>query len=149
MLIIVIAVLFKINSLGIHTCAPPAFLCGPTALLLLGIGYEVFASVFIKRNQFRYSNYLLTCVLTSLVIFCVYAILQTYILGSWDTDRLINYISVRGSLTAVASSALSIFGLYLAKSFGNVSIARFNPYVINGILGSVIIALWVLGYYSV
>jgi hypothetical protein len=109
MLIIIIAVLFKINSAGIHECTTNFLLCGPTALLLLGIGYEIFASIFIAENSFKYSNYILTCVITSIVVFSVFAVFQTYILVSWDTARLVNYIFARGPMTAVASSAVSVF----------------------------------------
>lgn len=147
-LIIIIAVLFKINSAGIHTCTTNTLLCGPTALLLLGIGYEIFGSIFIGNNSFKYSNYILTCVITSIVIFSVYAVLQTYILNSWDTARLVNYIFARGSLTAVASSAISVFVLYLIRHFKYGYFARLNPNLISGLLGFVIIALWLLGFYS-
>ena len=148
MLIIIIAILFKINSAGIHECTTNFLLCGPMALLLLGIGFEIFGSIFIAENSFKYSNYILTCVITSIVVFSVFAVFQTYILNSWDTARLVSYIFVKGSLTAIASSAFSVFMLYLIRSFRQVNITRLNPYFISGMLGCVIIALWLLGFYS-
>ncbi|MBC8179724.1 hypothetical protein H8E88_01250 [candidate division KSB1 bacterium] len=146
MLIILIAILFKINNVGIHTCNTNVLLCGPTALLLLGIGYEVFASIFVSKKPFNYRNYVLTCIMTSLLMLAVFAVLQTYILRSWDTARLVEYIFVKGSLTAVASSTLSVSGLYLAKKFRSVNFAKLHPYIVNGILVGVVIALWVFGY---
>jgi hypothetical protein len=148
MLIILIAILFKINSNGIQECTTNFLLCGPTALLLLGIGYEIFGSIFIGEKPFKYSNYILACLSTSLVMFSIYAVLQTYFLGSWEPARLVTYIFVKGSLTAIASSAVSVFALYSFRSFRRVDFAKINLYFLNGILGSVIIALWLLGFYS-
>lgn len=148
LLIISIAVLFKINSAGLHTCTTNALLCGPTALFLLGIGHEIFASVFIGNKSFKYSNYILTSVLTSITMFGAFAVLQTYILGSWDTARLVSYTFVKGSLTAIASGAISIVVIYLIRRFKGVSYERLNPYFFNGIIGCVIIALWLIGFYS-
>jgi hypothetical protein len=148
LIIIMIAILFKINSDGIQSCTTNALLCGPTAMLLLGIGFEIFGSVFITGKSFKYSGYILTCVLTSIVIFSLYAVLQTYILKSWDSARLVNYIFARGSMTAVASSVISVFVLYLIRYFKYDYFARLNPRFISGLLGFVIIALWMLGFYS-
>lgn len=148
MLIILIAVLFKINSAGIQTCTANSLLCGPTALFLLGLGYEIFGSIFIAGKSFNYSKYILTCVITSLVMFSVYAILQTYILRSWDSARLVNYTFVRGSLTAVASSVISVFILYFLRNFHFIHFGRLNPHLISGLLGFVIITIWLLGYYT-
>ena len=148
MLIIIIAILFKINSFGIQCCTTQFLLCGPTALLLLGISYEVFASLFISKKTSRYTGNILTCGLTSILAFAIFAIIQTYILKSWDNARLVNYTFVRGSLTALASGSITTLGLYLAQRFGNFSFTRLNPYVLSGILGALIIAFWFLGVYS-
>ncbi|NQV01388.1 MAG: hypothetical protein HQ542_01990 [Bacteroidia bacterium] len=144
-LIILIAILFKINSIGFHSCTTNVFLCGPTALLLLGIGYEVFAFLFIAKNTFKYLNYILTCVITSVVAFSIFALMNTYLLNVWDTVRLSEYIFVRALLTAILSSAISLVGLYLARTFKNENFARVNPYIINTMLSCVIIALWLFG----
>ncbi len=122
-------------------------LCGPTALLLLGIAYEIFASLFISKNTFKYLNYVLTCSITSFVAFSFFAVMNTYIISVWDTSRLFEYIFVRATLTAVLSSAISIFGLYLVRTFEKEHFLRLNPFVINSILGCVIIALWLFGSY--
>lgn len=146
-LIMLVAILFKINSFGVHSCTTNMLLCGPTALLLLGIAYEIFASLFISKNTFKYLNYVLTCSITSFVAFSFFAVMNTYIISVWDTSRLFEYIFVRATLTAVLSSAISIFGLYLVRTFEKEHFLRLNPFVINGILGCVIIALWLFGSY--
>ncbi|MDO9154876.1 MAG: hypothetical protein Q7U47_14410 [Paludibacter sp.] len=149
LLIIVIAILYKINSIGVHSCTTNVLLCGPTALLILGIGYEVFASLIIAKNTFKYLNYILACGFTSIVAFSIFAVMNTYILGAWDTSRLSEYIFVKASLTVIASSVISILALYTVSFFKNVNVARLNPYVIQGLLGSTIIALWIFGYFII
>ncbi|MFA5780827.1 MAG: hypothetical protein WC868_00980 [Bacteroidales bacterium] len=148
LLIIVIAILYKINSIGVHSCTTNVLLCGPTALLILGIGYEVSASLIIAKNTFKYLYYVLACGFTSIVAFSIFAVMNTYILSAWDTSRLSEYIFVKASLTAIASSVLSILALYTVSFLKNVNVARLNPYVIQGLLGSIIIALWLFGYFT-
>jgi hypothetical protein len=149
-LIIIIAILFKINSYGIQSyCTPAAFLCGPTALLMLGTAFEIFAYIFITKTRFKYLNYVLSCVLTAIIVFIAFGLMNTFILKSWDTSRLVEYIFLKGSLTAVFSATLSLLGLYAAKSFSPLNIVRIHPYLMNSILGSIIIALWMLGSYIV
>jgi hypothetical protein len=148
LIIILIAILFKINSAGINSCTTNALLCGPAAMLLLGIGFEIFGSVFITDKSFKYFSYILTCVITAMVMFTVYAVLQTYVLKSWDSARLVNYIFARGSLAAVASSAVSVFVLYLVRHFKYGHFAKLNPYFTSSLLGFVVIALWLIGFYA-
>lgn len=144
-LIIAIAIFFKINNFGVYSCSPNFLLCGPTAMLLLGISYEVFASLFIKKNSLKYLNLILTCGVTAIVTFSFFALMNTFILKTWDTTRLTEYIFIKSSLTAVVSGAFSVFALYLMKTFKVESTAKYNPYIVNSILGSVVIALWVFG----
>lgn len=144
-LIIFIAVLFKINNFGFHSCTSSMLLCGPTALLLLGVSYEAFASLFIAKNAFKYVNYVLSCVFTSLVAFSAFAVMNTYILHAWNMERFVEYIFIKGTITAMASGAISIFGIYLLRIFKNENHARFNQYFINSVLSCVIAALWVFG----
>lgn len=148
LLIVIIAILFKINNAGIHACTPNMLLCGPAALLLLGIGYEISGWIFISNGSFRYSSYILTCVVTSMVVFSVFGLLQTYILQDWDSGRLVNYIFARGSITAIASSAFSVFELYLARHARGVGFERLDPYLRIGIPGVVILGLWLFGTFS-
>jgi hypothetical protein len=143
--IILIAVLFKINNIGYHSCTTHMFLCGPTAVLLLGIGYEVFATSFSSNSKINYLRLLLICGITSIVAFSLFGIMNTYILKTWDVDMLTHYVFVNGLLTAIASSGLSILCLYIERTFKNENITKFNPYVINSILSCITVGLWVFG----
>jgi hypothetical protein len=144
-LIIAIAVLFKLNNLGIHHCTASVFLCGPAALLFLGAGYEIFAFLFIAGRTFKYSGYALTCGVEAVVAFSLFAVMNTYIIGSWSTARLFEYIWLKSSLTAIASGIVSISGLYLVRTYVKEPVIRLKPYVINSFLGVVILLLWLFG----
>lgn len=144
-LIIAIAIFFKINNFGVYSCSPNFLLCGPTAMILLGISYEVFATLFIKKNSLKYLNLLMICGFTAIVTFSLFALMNTFILKTWDTTRLTEYIFIKSSLTAVVSGAISLLALYLMKTFKVESTAKYNPYIVNSILGSVVITLWVFG----
>ena len=148
LVIIAVALLFKMNTMGVHNCTAPAMLCGPTAMLLLGIGFEIFASLLVGNRPFRHLNYLLTCALTAAFAFTIFAILQTYILSIWDSARLVNYIFIRGMMTAMASGIVSISLLLIVRRFGNINISKINPSIVHGVLFSIILTLWFLGYYS-
>ncbi|HEY5533612.1 MAG TPA: hypothetical protein VIL99_01530 [Ignavibacteria bacterium] len=148
-LVILIAVLFKINNMGFSTCTTNVFLCGPSAILLLGIGYEVFASLFDKKITNKYLNLVMICGITSIVAFSIFGVMNTYILHSWNTAMLSVYIFARAPMTAIASSAMSIFVLYLIRTFRNENFARWNPYVINSIVGCMIIVFWLLGSFTI
>ncbi len=146
-LIMLIAILFKINSSGVHSCTTNMLLCGPTALLLIGIAYEIFVSLFISKTTFKYLNLVLTCSATSIVAFSMFAVMNTYIIRVWDTSRLFEYIFIKAILTAIISSAISMFGLYLVRTFEKEIFLRLNSLVINSILSVVIIAFWLFGFY--
>ncbi|MEI7663360.1 MAG: hypothetical protein WCK34_14225 [Bacteroidota bacterium] len=148
LVITAIALLFKMNSMGIRECTAPALLCGPTALAMIGITFEIFATLFIGRKQFAYPGYLITCALTSLIVFGLFAVLQTFILQIWDTARCANYILVRGPFTAAASAALASIALILAQSSAIYNIHRLNPYLKNSLLFTLIMALWIFGYFA-
>ena len=144
-LIMLIAILFKINSSGVHSCTTNMLLCGPTALFLIGIAYEIFASLFISKKSFKYLNLILTCSATSIIAFSMFALMNTYIISVWDTSRLLEYILLKATLTAIISSAASILGLYLVRIFEKEIFLRLNPLLINSILSVVIIAFWLFG----
>jgi len=146
-LIIAIAVLFKINSAGIQTCTVNWLLCGPTALLLIGISHEVFSSLFISKNSLKYLNYVMACSATAILAFSLFAVMDTFILKVWDVPRLMKFIFVKSILTAITSSAISIFGLYLVRTLNKDDFLKLNPYWVNGILSAMIIALWIFGSY--
>jgi hypothetical protein len=147
-LIIFIAVLFKLNSAGLSCCTTSMLLCGPTVLLLLGISYEAFAGLCIGKNTHKYSAFMLTCGLTAMVAFSLFALMNTYILRSWNTGRLYEYIFIKASLCAIASIAMSVGGLQLVKKFQNDGFASLAPYVVKSILGFVIVGLWLFGTFA-
>jgi hypothetical protein len=74
--------------------------------------------------------------------------MNTFVLKSWDTSRFVQYIFIKGFLTAFVSGAITILGLFMAKYYKNDKLSRINPYVINGILGLLIISLWAFGTFS-
>ena len=148
LLIILVAILYKINSVGIYSCTTNFLLCGPTALLTLGVCYELFASVITAKRTFNYLNCLLVCSISSIAAFSLFGIMNTYILNVWGPSRLIEYIFIRGLSTALLSSAVSILALFSIKAFRAINAKKLNPYLLQGILSSTIILLWVFGYYS-
>lgn len=147
-LIMIIAIVFKANTIGFNSCSSAFFLCGPTALLLLGIGFEIFSYLFKEHKISNYSKLIFICIFTSFFAFSFFAIMNTYILHSWDTNRLIQYIFIKGTITAIISSIVSIFGFYVIKSSKNRKLIKFNPLVINGLIGFIIIVLWLFGSIS-
>jgi hypothetical protein len=154
LLIITIALLFKINSSGFHTCTMGYLMCGPMALLLLGTGYEIFASLIIRRVTSRiYIQILICCMLTSMIMFACFALFQLYIVKDpyWTGDRFGEYIFIKGPVTAAASSLLSVMGVLLIErmnpSFIHLLFKR--PVMSQWILGLFIAALWVAGYFAV
>jgi hypothetical protein len=144
-LIIAIAILFKINNFGVYSCSPNFLLCGPTAMLMLGISYEVFASLFIKKDSLKYLNLILTCGITAIVTFSIFALMNTFILKTWDTTRFTEYILIKSTLTAILSGTVSMLALYLKKTFQSESSPKLSHYVINSVLGIVVVILWVFG----
>ncbi len=146
--VISIAILFKINSIGLSSCSPNVLLCGPTALLLLGVGHELFASLLILKNKLIYKNYLLTCIFTSIFTFSTFALMNTFILGVWNTSRLFEYILLKGLLTAILSSAISLFGLYLFNFVKDKSLLKLNPILVNSLISFIVITLWLFGTFA-
>jgi hypothetical protein len=146
LLITAVATLFKITSLGI-------LFCRPTMLILLGTGYEVFASLIIGRKQFNMPRVILTCVFTSILTFTVFALFETYILKNeyWVSKKFTDYVFTKGPLTAVASALISVLGIYLIKpmSPGFIKMIVKKPMVSQLVLGCIIAVLWIAGYLSV
>lgn len=141
--IICIALLFKINSTGFHTCTTNYLLCGPTALLILGVCYEIIAGIFVSKSEISYVKYALTGAISPFIAFTLFAIMNKYILGSWGSDKLVEYIFIKGSLTAVASTIITVLGVYVTRTLSRQSFV--NPYFINSVLGIIIIGLWIFG----
>ena len=147
-LVILIAVIFKLNNMGFATCTVNVFFCGPSAILLLGIGYEAFSSLLNRKITNNYLKLVLICGLTSIAAFTIFGIMNTYILNSWNESMFSVYLLSRAPMTVLASGALSIFVLFLFKTFRNYNIARLNPYVINSAVVCMIIAIWLFGTFT-
>ena len=145
MLITLVALLYKLTSLGIQFCKP-------TMVLLLGLGFELFAYLFINRKKLSYLGFILTCAVTSIVTFTGFALLETYIVKNeyWISEKFNDYVFIKAPLTAVVSAILTVLGVFIIK--------KLNPELINSlfrkpvisqiILGLFIFALWVAGYIS-
>ena len=144
-LIIAIAIFFKINNFGVYSCSPNFLLCGPTAMIMLGLSYEIFATLFIKKNTLKYLNLLMICGFTAIVTFTLFALMNTFILKTWDTTRITEYILIKSTITAILSGTVSMLALYLKKTFKSVNSPIYSHYVINSILGIVVVLLWVFG----
>ena len=131
LLIVSIAVLFKINSIGICNCTNNILFCGPAAMIFTGVFYEIFANIFTTNNFYRYTNFIIVCILTAFVSFSVFALMNTFILKTWDTSRLLQYIFIKGTLTAIASSILSLIGIFFVISFKSENFTRHHPDIAN------------------
>lgn len=118
LMIVSIAVLFKINNAGFHTCTMNVFLCGPTALLLLGISFEAFATLFLRKIPATFWGIMLTISLTSVTAFLLFGILNTFVLNAWNTSRFLEYSFVKGLITVMAASVLTYPGV-LINTYAN------------------------------
>ena len=145
LLIMAIVVLFKLTDLGVQFCKP-------AMVILLGVGFEVFASLLVRRKQFKFLGIILTCVLSSLVIFTTFAVFETYIVKNayWVSEKFNDYVFVKAPLTAVFSTLLSVLGISFIRQYNPGFINFFKKPVISQLaLGSFIAALWIVGYISV
>lgn len=145
LLIMIIAVLFKLTNLG-------PYFCKPTMVLLLGVGFESFASVFISKEKFKYSGYILTCALSALIPFVCFALFEAYILKSeyWTADRFNDYVFVKATMTAVTTTLVAISGLWLIRrpNLDFSKVMEKKPLLSQIILGIFIIAIWITGIVS-
>ncbi|MEI6683703.1 MAG: hypothetical protein WCO44_13790 [Bacteroidota bacterium] len=145
LVIIAIALVFKLSHMGIRECTAPALLCGPAAMAMLGAGYELFASQFTRDRQFSYANGILSCSLTSLVTFGLFGLLQGNVLHIWDPARMQNYIFARGPLTALASSVAGTAGIAFLQAVKNTGLPTLHPWLTRGLLFAIVLSLWVIG----
>lgn len=143
LLIVAIAVLFKLNNSGFHTCTMNVLLCGPTALLLLGISFEVFAGLFIRKNSASYLGIILTTSLTALSAFLLFGTLNTFVLYAWDMSRFIEYSFVKGLLTAAAAIILTVPGVLL-NTYANKHPLP-NVKIAYNLLIIFVISSWIFG----
>jgi|DewCreStandDraft_4_1066084.scaffolds.fasta_scaffold54543_2 hypothetical protein len=144
LLVIGIAILYKINNAGFYTCNTNTLLCGPTALMLLGISFELFSFLFMKNNRMNYSNSALTIVFTSLLAFGLFGILNAFILNVWKIARFTEYVTIKALLTGVASSAVSLLIFYASNSI-KIKNIQFGNTSVFAMLSFIVAFFWVLG----
>ncbi len=144
-LIVLIAVLFKFNNYHCYSCPFSVQLNAPLAMLFMGISFELAASLFMSSKNLRLQNLALSCILTIFLAFGIFGIMNTYVTGHWGADKLIEHLLVKATLAAVFSSAIviTVYSLKIRVKLENESVR--NKYLINGLLGVVIVALWIVG----
>jgi hypothetical protein len=146
LLITAVAVLFRVSNLGCHhSCTTTQLLCGPTAVLLLGVAFELFASVLVRRRPIRYYSFVLPTVLAAFTAFGLFGLLNTYILESWDVSRLTEYVLLKGSVAAFHTAAISLPVIWLADRLKGLGLAEMNAWLAKGAVGLCIIMLWLFG----
>jgi hypothetical protein len=136
LMIIAVAVAFKLGNLGI-------FMCKPAALVLLGVAFEAFASLL--TNKQHLSRYLITAALTAATAFPVFAAFETFIVRNtyWDMARFVDYGVIKGALTMAASVILGSLSVLAARQFSkNTSL---NTAWAQTLLSLLIIAAWAVG----
>lgn len=146
LLITAVAVLFRVNNLGCHhACTTTQLLCGPMAVMLLGAAFELYTTVLVRRRPIRNYSFILSTMLAAFTAFGLFALMNTYLLKSWDLMRLNEYIFLKGSLTALFSAALSLPLLWLADRLKGRSLSETNHWLASGAVGLCIIVFWVVG----
>jgi len=148
-LVILIAVLFKINTIGVQSCDTNVLLCGPTALFLLGLNFEIFSGLFTSALSFRPIQAIKICLFTAFVSFAMFGLMNTFILMTWETETLFRYILVSASLTLFLSGGLSVFMLILAEEYQDTlhQGEKFQT-AFRNMAKIIIFSLWILGTVS-
>jgi hypothetical protein len=145
LLIMTLALVFKLTDLGVQFCKP-------VMLILLGIGFEVFASLFISKKQFKLQGYIFTCVLSSVVVFAGFALFETNIAHNayWVSQKFNDYVFVKAPFTAIASTLLSVLGIFVIKRIDTTFVNSFfkKPALTQLVMGLFIAVLWIVGYGS-
>lgn len=145
LLMIAVAVLFKITDLGIHGCKVEA-------MVMLGVAFEIFASLMIRERNLKFFYFSIVSMLAALSSFAVFALMQRYVFQNeyWNGPKFTEYIFIKGPLTAAVSAIVSFLSVVAIKpmiSWYNHVISK-QPYVMHGILGLLIACFWFLGYFT-
>jgi hypothetical protein len=146
--VIAVALLFKMNHAGFQTCTTAWFLCGPTALLSIGIMYELSASLISGKKVPGYARLALVCSLTALAGFALFGAVSTFVTGDWDLPRFAEYIYLKALLAAAISGLLSMLALYVRHHVAWELPAGRRPALYNSLLGTVILAFWLIGTFA-
>ncbi len=142
LLIMAVAVLFKLTDLGI-------LFCKPASLIMLGSGFEFFAFFFLRKKEFSSRQIVLTSVLTVISSFTLFALVQLFLFKNeaWAGAKFNSYVFFKAPLTAVASSLFSVSAVWVMKRF-HVSFIQSlykKPVLSQLILGVFIAVLWIVG----
>jgi hypothetical protein len=143
LIIVAIAVLFKLNNTGFHTCTMNVFLCGPTALLLLGISFEVYAGLFIRKIPTTFWGVILTTGITALTAFLLFGTLNTFVLNVWSVSRFLEYSFVKGLMTVMASIVLTVPGVHLNSYANKHPLTNLN--IAYNLIIVFVICSWIFG----
>ncbi|MCX6231420.1 MAG: hypothetical protein NTZ33_07745 [Bacteroidetes bacterium] len=138
-LIIAIAVLFKMNNTGIYFCKP-------LMVIMLGLSFELFASILVKKGKLSLLSFALTSAFTAILAFSVFAVFETFIMKSdiWNINRFNTYVFIKAPITAVTTALLSIAGIYGFKKWKINAFQQFfnKPVLAQFLLGFGILLIW-------
>ncbi len=143
-LVLIIALLFKINHEGMPGCTNNAFLCGPLALILLGTGFELFSSLLAKRDK----NFLISISLTALFAFGIFGGIHRFSLGVWETSKFLTYTFLKAPLAIIFAGVLFFFGKLIVSYSKKIELFKTKLVFQNGLLGIVIVVLWLFGTFA-
>jgi hypothetical protein len=146
LMIIAVAVLFKITDLGIHGCKVEG-------MVILGVAFEVFATLIIRKGRLEFYFFSIVSMLAALFAFAVFAMLQRYVIQNefWNSPKFSEYIFVKGPYTSMISAVISLLGVLVVKPLivWYDKIMAKNPYGVHGVLGLLIVVFWFIGYVTV
>lgn len=145
MLIVIIGILFKFNRYHCYTCPASVQLNAPLAMLFMGMSFELAAALFLSHKKSRIQNLVMACVLTMLLAFGIFGVMNTYITGHWGAEKLMEHLLVKASLAAIFSIAIVAAGYMLQIRFKSENESFRNQYLVNGTLAAVIVVLWIIG----
>lgn len=111
LLITGVAVLFKLNDVGV--CG-----CRPEALIMLGVSFEIFASLIISNNTRKTYLFSIVNFISALVVFAAFAVMMRYFIKDeyWFNSKFFTqYIFIKGPITAAASAIFCYLGILAVK----------------------------------
>lgn len=120
-LIAAIAMLFKFTN-------APFFACHLLGVLMLGVGYEIAAAVFLRdslHRRLRGAEQVLCGLAATYLGFALFAVVITYVIhySYWDSSRAFAHIFQSGTIAALANMA----ALPLAAGFAAAMKAKKLP----------------------
>ncbi|MEI6124081.1 MAG: hypothetical protein WCQ95_10705 [Bacteroidota bacterium] len=145
LMIIAVASLFKITDLGLMGCKLES-------IVMLCTGFEIFASLFIRKKNLQSYRFPIVSFISAIVAFSMFGLMQRYVVGNefWFGPKFTEYLFIKGPITGVVSAGISFLGVMAIKPmiawYNKVIVQRVA--IINSIVGVAIVAIWVLGYFT-